>query len=102
MVISDQNNKIGSFSLFLCQIQLVYDAVVVLLLPQRAQGESQKCKGPSRTEKNFLKQESVHEVPVVVILRIYNHCAWRENLNSQSMLWLPVSVDFAVDFDLIQ
>ena len=41
----------------------------------------------------------MNEVPVVVILRIYNQCAWQENLNSQSIVRLPVSVDFAVDFN---
>ena len=44
----------------------------------------------------------MNEVPIVVVLNICNQCAWRENLNSQSILWLPEPVDFAVDFDLIQ
>ena len=99
MVISDQNNKIGLFSLFRCQIQLVYDAVVVFAVTPARTRRVLTMPRSFKDRKYFLKQESVDEVPVVVILSIYNQCAWRENLNSQSILGLPVSVDFAVDFN---
>ena len=52
-------------------------------------------------DRNKFLETGVRERSSSNCLDICNQCAWRENLNSQSILWLPESVDFAVDFDLI-